>query len=248
MRRWLLSIMSIMVISLWSPIIVLADEPPETTIILATLRLEGGGLVQFLKTQSGEILIIEQAPTDKAQEIAERPPGMTPSELFEYLSGEPAPDALVEAEENATTAIEEPDVEEALATGPQPYVPQETPTTVHLKIKISDDWFRRIYCKSSGYSYSRCWVRTTCSRAYPGCGMTGYGAVFSHVVNALQGNVTMRLQEWDGRMWRDSRQSPIVVYEGGLSKLSVFSWQKRWRRAIVYNAQNDIYHNAIYGR
>ena len=188
--------------------VVLEEEAEDTGETLALARLGEHGFVRFYQTSPGIVMIEEGGSLLEERQRDPEEEHMNPVELYEYLSGEPAPEALVAAVEEVGPVSDAQVAQSQTLSAPAQLSSVPKSSSAEGLNDLSHYYFRQSYCRKTDRYYG--WLNSY----GPGSIKTSGTNFFNSGVYAINGTMRFRANAWDGTF----RQIQTAYFE-----------QCRWR-------------------
>lgn len=223
------------------------SQSPET---LASIVFDDSSTVEFIRVADDAIVTMREGkgPNSLAFASAEdsKAAGLRPSEVYEQISGNPAPPALVEAEQemDANAALSQDAGADEPGPGDVSGAPGDPgPETMAAALSCSStwSWFNSTFCPGAAVCY-------TCITGY----MSWYTKTSTMISTAYSylGNITLNLDGWKSGSWQNMYSH--TVHQGYYVQARLDSWGcfltyicKKYIRTRITNASGDGYHVAV---
>ncbi|MBN1697312.1 MAG: hypothetical protein JW881_07345 [Spirochaetales bacterium] len=193
------------------------------------LNLGDEGSVDFYEPVPGEILVLG---IFNSGDIVDEIEGKSPPEIYEYLTGETAPEVIQSAYEASLDAA----CRETAESGDDENI--QLPDMAGTRMPPEE--FRDRYCRPAGiYDYTYCLLSRTNNYS-----IIRTASLMVNRVHAYRGNFNFAHRYLDGDSYRTVCN--VLMPEG--RTLFVYSQGIRTRRmAQIYNATGDYWHLSVYG-
>ena len=209
--------------------------------LIAQIDLGAKGYVDFVETEPGEIIVDATIASPEILPDDE----LTPVALYEYVSGEAAPEQLVAAYHKVEQGLGSDDVQnrdEDLLAGAIIDTKHES---IGAKLDISASEFQRRFCpgrftgnKVPDYGY--CLLnRTNTTKITRGNCYSMYT-----YASPYRGTIRHRLRYKSGGKWVVFRDKNVL--QGYWSYIAQYG-SKRGRESTVFEAAGDGYHHTVFG-
>ncbi len=213
-------------------------QPIDSSQVLATLDLPGGGRVIFARL-GGAMAVTGFARTKEAEALLEKTCGQSPIEVYQSLSkGLAPPTALAEAWNEVSASI---------ASGQSVFVgpgDRLVPTKDEAEApggpeKMSGSAFQSAYCGWSGYDWTWCLKDRTGTADY----QKSSASYSSSHVNSVSGNFRVRIM-YNYFGWHEDTE---WLNTGDLVYGYTSTWPDMTHRVVIDNASGNDWHWAWRG-
>ncbi|WP_437961734.1 hypothetical protein WME76_20245 [Sorangium sp. So ce119] len=222
------------------------DEAVEEGLApITSLRLEDGAEIRFFEPEEGSVIIVSTG------EVLEALKGQPPVALYEALSGQAAPPALIAAQARVDEA--------RLAAGPrrapaQPEVEiEEAPPAPQARAAeglgtaaqaLDAAGFQTAYCNSSSYDFNYCWTDSSVGRTVT----INSVATFHAHADATVGSIQMVVSRKKGLGSWKTLFNQTVSTVGALDVTGYTDTDNGKYEVVISSVSaSDVYHLAVHG-
>ncbi|WP_437629513.1 hypothetical protein [Sorangium sp. So ce854] len=223
------------------------DEAVEEGLApITSLRLEDGAEIRFFEPEEGSVIVVSTG------EVLEPLKGQPPVAVYEALSGQAAPPALIAAQARVDEARlaagprhapVEPEVEvEEAPPAPQARAAEGLGTAAQA---LSAASFQSSYCNSTSYDFNYCWTDSSVGRT-----VTINSVANIHVhADATVGSIQVKVSRKKGVLGSWKTVFNQTVSTAGALDVTAYTDTDNGKYEVVVSSVSaaDVYHLAVHG-
>ncbi|WP_438013560.1 hypothetical protein WMF18_21745 [Sorangium sp. So ce315] len=222
------------------------DEAVEEGLVpITSLRLEDGAEIRFFEPEEGSVIVVSTG------EVLEPLKGQPPVAVYEALSGQAAPPALIAAQARVDEArlaagprraAEGPEVEiEEALPAPQARAAEGLGTAAQAMSAAS---FQASYCNSTSYDFNYCWTDSSVGRTVT---ISSVAKIHVHA-DATVGSIQVKVSRKKGLgSWKTVFNQTVST--AGALDVTEYTDTENGKYEVVVSSVSaaDVYHLAVHG-